>query len=151
MFGRGKLDLLEARLLGAPFANDTQRQSLLPFVTRLACADIPEIERERAAYIGSRTARAFSFQERVEILEGALAIGRQAEAFVPDAVRARMDRVQGRATAPSSVADSPMFSKIKIWFGAKAQTEYAGRQHVGLRYQGSAPRGHGEQMCSMVG
>src|SRR5215211_5108908 len=30
---------------------EAKRQRLLPFVTRLACADTPEVERERAAYI----------------------------------------------------------------------------------------------------
>src|SRR5205823_4179558 len=30
---------------------DTQRRRLMPFVTRLACADTPEVERERASYI----------------------------------------------------------------------------------------------------
>ena len=32
-------------------ATDEQRQQLLPFVGRLACADTPEVERERAVYI----------------------------------------------------------------------------------------------------
>ena len=32
-------------------ATDAQRQRLLPFVTRLACADTTEIERKRASYI----------------------------------------------------------------------------------------------------
>src|SRR4051794_33717923 len=36
-------------------ATDKQRQRLLPFVTRLACADTEQIERERAAYIHART------------------------------------------------------------------------------------------------
>src|SRR5436190_104133 len=35
-------------------ATDTQRQRLMPFVTRLACADTPEVERERDQYIKSR-------------------------------------------------------------------------------------------------
>src|SRR3954464_16017302 len=38
-------------------AADEQRQRLLPFVTRLACADTEQIERERAAYIHTRTSR----------------------------------------------------------------------------------------------
>jgi hypothetical protein len=36
------------------YATDTERQRLTPFVTRLACADTPEIERERARYIDAR-------------------------------------------------------------------------------------------------
>src|SRR3712207_3332535 len=106
-------------------ASDTERQRLLPFVTRLACADTPEVERERACYIGSHTARRFTFQEGVEVLEGALAIGRQADVLAPDEVKTRMDGVQGRATTATSVADSPLFSKIKSWFGAIKQTESA--------------------------
>ena len=38
-------------------ATDKERQQLLPFVTRLACADTPEIERERATYIAWHTLR----------------------------------------------------------------------------------------------
>ena len=36
------------------YASDAERQRLLPFVTRLACADTPAIELERAAYIKSK-------------------------------------------------------------------------------------------------
>jgi hypothetical protein len=32
-------------------ATDDERQQLLPFVTRLACADAPEVEKERESYI----------------------------------------------------------------------------------------------------
>jgi len=99
-------------------ANDVERQQLIRFVTRLACADTPDIEGERAAYIHSRTARHCTFVEGVQILEGALAIGRQAEAFAPDEVRTRMETVQWSATA-GSIADSPNFSKVKSWFATK--------------------------------
>jgi hypothetical protein len=40
-------------------ANDTERQRLLPFVTRLACADTPEVEAKRAAFINSGSVRSF--------------------------------------------------------------------------------------------
>jgi hypothetical protein len=30
-----------------------------------------------------------------------------------------MDAVQARATIPTSVPDTPLFAKIKTWFGAK--------------------------------
>src|SRR5215207_2274682 len=53
-------------------ATDTERQRLLPFVTRLACADIPEVEHKRAAYIGARTAGGYPFDEGLKTLEGAL-------------------------------------------------------------------------------
>src|SRR5215207_11389817 len=52
---------------------DKERQRLLPFVTRLACADTPEVERERAAYIQARWSYPFTFQKGLAVLEGALA------------------------------------------------------------------------------
>ena len=87
-------------------ANDVERQHLIRFVTRLACADTPEIERERAAYIQSRTARYYTFFEGLQILEEVLVIGRQADAFAPDKVRTRMQTVQ-QSAADNSIADSP--------------------------------------------
>jgi hypothetical protein len=36
------------------WSSDEERQHLLPFVARLACADTSEIERQREAYIASR-------------------------------------------------------------------------------------------------
>src|SRR3954449_4515696 len=53
-------------------ASDTDRQQLLPFVTQLACADSPEVERARATYIHGHTARWSSFQEGLAVLEEAL-------------------------------------------------------------------------------
>ena len=93
-------------------ANDVERQQLIRFVTRLACADMPEVERERAAYIQSRTACPRTFMEGVQVLEAALAIGRQADAFAPDEVRTRMESVQQSALG-GSVADSSNFAKVK--------------------------------------
>ena len=104
-------------------ADDPARQHLLPFVTRLACADTTQVERERAAYISSWAAGRHTFEQGLKILEGALAIGRQADAVAPDAVKTRMDLVQGRATSSTSVADSAVFSKIKSWLLAMKQTE----------------------------
>jgi hypothetical protein len=99
-------------------ASDLERQQLIRFITRLACADTGEIERQRAQYFQSRTARPCTFLEDVQILEGALAIGRQAEAFAPDDVRTRMATVQESATG-GSVADSSKLAKVKSWFEAK--------------------------------
>jgi hypothetical protein len=106
-------------------ATDEERQHLLPFVTRLACADTAEVEREREVYITTRLRFRRSFQDRVEILEGALAIGRQADGPAPEEVRTRMAAVQRAAATPTSVADHPMFAKIKSWFGAAKTTEPA--------------------------
>ena len=106
-------------------ATEVQRQKLLPFVTRLACADSPEVERQRAAYIRSRTIRWVPFGEGVSILEGALAIGRQAGDLAPDMVQARLRSVQGRAAIAASVPDNPVMQKIKSWFGGSKQVEPA--------------------------
>ena len=75
-------------------ADDEERQRLLPFVTRLACAGTPEIERKRKAYIRRHVGRSIyglNLEEGLRVLEGALAIGRQADPLSPDEVRARMD------------------------------------------------------------
>ncbi|PVE24201.1 hypothetical protein DC522_12040 [Microvirga sp. KLBC 81] len=109
-------------------ASDAQRQLLLPFVTRLACADTPEVERERATYINLNMPGdypRFPFDKGLQVLEGALAIGRQAESFAPVEVRTRMEAVQARASTPTSVPDTPLFAKIKNWFGTK-ETASAG-------------------------
>ena len=104
-------------------ATDAQRQRLLPFVTRLSCADTAEVERQREVYIASRLKRGVTFQKGLETLEGALAIGRQADQLPLDAVKTRMETVQQEATTPTSVADSPLFAKIKSWFATTKGTE----------------------------
>jgi hypothetical protein len=109
-------------------ACEDDRQSLLPFVTRLACADTPEIERARAAYISRNMPRnyiRFPFDKGLQVLEGALAIGRQADLFATDEVRTRMEAVQAGATTSTSVPDTPLFAKIKNWFSTKEVTESA--------------------------
>src|SRR3712207_5967822 len=88
-------------------ATDKERQRLLPFVTRLACADAPEVERERATYIQAHIPFPFTFWEGLEVFEGALGIGRQADALELNAVKPRLDAVRFRATTPTSVADRP--------------------------------------------
>ena len=45
-------------------ATATQRQRLMPFVTRLACADTPEIEEERTRYIDTHCGTLLSFSGR---------------------------------------------------------------------------------------
>jgi hypothetical protein len=96
--------------------DDEERQQLLPFVTRLACADTAEVERQRAAYIHLYMTYRLSFRERLDVLEGALAIGRQADVLAPGEVRTRFDTVQRDAATPTSVPDSAVFAKIKSWF-----------------------------------
>jgi hypothetical protein len=85
-------------------ASDADRQRLLPYVTRLACADSPKIEAKRAAYIARHT-RGYRYNVPFEVglkaLEGALAIGRQADDVAPREVRTRMEAVRPpRATMP---------------------------------------------------
>src|SRR3954466_5747595 len=50
-------------------ASDEERQQLLPFVTRLACADTPEIEHQRAAYIQARLPYPFTFRRVLPCLK----------------------------------------------------------------------------------
>jgi hypothetical protein len=109
-------------------ACEKDRQRLLPFVTRLACADTPEIERERATYIRQNLRRGyirFPFNEGLQVLEGALTIGRQADLFAPDEVKTRMEAVQARATTPTSIPNIPFFAQIKNWLGTRGETETA--------------------------
>ena len=96
-------------------APDEERQHLLPFVTRLACADTPTVERERDAYIAARMRWRLPLREGIRILEGALAIGRQAEVGAPEEVRAWMAGVQQQAATPTSVDEHPLFAKTHGW------------------------------------
>jgi hypothetical protein len=96
-------------------ASDAERQQLLPFVTRLACADTRQVEWEREVYIAQHLRCRISFHDRLEVLEDALAIGRQADVLATDEVRSRLDAVQQSANARTSVADHFKFSKIKEW------------------------------------
>src|SRR3712207_8063811 len=71
------------------------RSTLFPYTTLFrSCADVFEVEQRREAYIASRTFFRRSFETGLEVLEGALAIGRQANAPEVDEVRTRMHAVQ---------------------------------------------------------
>jgi hypothetical protein len=61
----------------------------------------------------------------VKVLEDALAIGRQADLLGIDDVSIRLEAVQSRASRPTSLADNPVFAKVKSWFAPKKQTEAA--------------------------
>ena len=102
-------------------ATDEQRQQLLPFVARLACADTPKVERERQEYINSRIshrlAHPLAFQELLKDLEGALAIGRQADMLAPQEVTTRLQAVQHMAP-PAMVTPSSKLAKLKAWFAS---------------------------------
>ena len=102
-------------------AGDVERQRLIPFVARLACADRPEIEERRAAYIRARIdldgryMPHVSMDEGIRILEGALAIGRQADPLAPDVAANRLDAVRAEAVPAASKRDS-VSQKLKAWF-----------------------------------
>jgi hypothetical protein len=86
-------------------STDDQRQRLLPYVTRLACADTPEVEELRATYIRECICNydyyGVTFDQGLEVLEGALAIGRQADPLGPDDVRARLHDARVRSRVPA--------------------------------------------------
>ena len=97
--------------------SDEERQLLLPFVTRLACADTPEVERKREDYIQSHMLRRrLSIAKGIEILEGALAIGRQAEPLAPEVARTRLEAVKDKPLTAGGKPNSPLLSKVKSWF-----------------------------------
>ncbi len=102
-------------------ATDEERQRLLPYVTRLACADTRQVERRRAAFISQQAcgySSPRSFDKGLEILEGALAIGRQADPLGPEEVQTRMDAARVLGKTPSRA------SRIKSWL-LTGQTELA--------------------------
>ncbi len=101
------------------YASDEDRQRLLPYVTRLACTDTPEVEKAREAYINARMGYCYvgmhllgvvslSFERGLKVLEGALAIGRQADPLALAEVQTRMDGARART-------GKPFFSKAKSW------------------------------------
>jgi hypothetical protein len=88
-------------------AEDDERQRLLPFVTRLACADRWWVERKRLAYVEAQMPWwNLSMERGIEILEGALSIGRQADPLDPDIARTRMESVKAKATSMASACAS---------------------------------------------
>jgi hypothetical protein len=100
--------------------NDEQRQQLLPFGARLACADTARIEWEREAYINLRTWSHRTFEERLDVLEGALAIGRQADMLAPEEVANRLEAAQQSASRSATATHSSKLAKLKTWFAPAA-------------------------------
>lgn len=111
-------------------ATNAQRQRLMPFVTRLACADTPEIERERTRYIGKRLEfdpflpGTINFDRALGVLEGALAIGRQADWLGLDEAASRLDAARG-ANVPNKRRIELLPTKMKEWFGLQEAVENA--------------------------
>ena len=107
-----------AMLLNDEAKDDNARQRLLPFVTRLACADSAKVERERASYIQAHMTYPIDMEKGIEVLEGALAIGRRTKRPKPNVVRTRMDAAKAKATTTASKPDSSLFGKITAWLTA---------------------------------
>src|ERR687886_357692 len=96
--------------------SDTERQRLLPYVTRLACAGTPEIERQRDAYIQAQMPKGrLSIEKGIEILEGALAIGRQADQPAPEMLHSRLEAAKRSARISGPLLGRPVFGKVKAW------------------------------------
>src|SRR3712207_4270672 len=93
--------------------SDEERQHLLPFVTRLACRDRVEIERAREAYIAARIRYRLPFRQGLQILEGALAIGRQADLLAPEEVTTRLETAQQAASHPPITVSTSKLAKLK--------------------------------------
>jgi hypothetical protein len=70
---------------------------------------------EREAYITARRRWRLTFRDGIQVLEGALAIGRRADGLAPAAVRTRMADAQQQASTPTSVDEHPLFAKIRGW------------------------------------
>ncbi|XYD12656.1 hypothetical protein R1A27_34505 (plasmid) [Methylobacterium sp. NMS12] len=110
-------------------ATDEQRQRLMPFVTRLACADTPAIERERTRYIGARAGidpfclNPLDFDRALGVLEGALAIGLRAEPLGLDEAASRLN-----ASRPSALSKPRrprlLPTKVKEWLGLQKALEH---------------------------
>jgi hypothetical protein len=112
-------------------ATDVQRQRLMPFVTRLACADTPEVEQERTRYIEARISTShlcwgnFEFDTALKVLEGALAIGRQADPLGMDEVANRLAAARGTTSSAKKRTDF-LPTKVKGWLGLPQALEDVG-------------------------
>jgi hypothetical protein len=114
-------------------ATDMERQRLLLFVTRLACADTPEVERERDRYIDEHLhvelyfpnpLFLFDFDTGLGVLEGALAIGRQADPLGMEEAASRLDAARSSAK-PAKKQAGLLPAKVKGWFGLPHTLESA--------------------------
>ena len=110
-------------------ANDADRQQLVPFVTRLACADSPEVERLREALIQWRLNLhgepwgSVPFDKGIQVLQEALALGRQAESVMFGDVLSRMETVKNQLR---STAGGRFASMLKSLLGLAKDPEPVG-------------------------
>jgi len=92
-------------------ASDEERQRLLPYVTRLACADTLVVELKRELYIAWHTwIFSWSFERALRTLEGAIALGRQAAPLGLEEVRTRMESVRARSETMAAVPQSDILA-----------------------------------------
>ena len=94
-------------------ANTGGRQRLMPFVMRLACADSEEVEQRRQTYISSEMIPFMSMSKGIEVLEGALAIGRQADPIALPVVEERISVAKEKGGAATPKAKEPLFATVK--------------------------------------
>src|SRR3954454_20181611 len=104
-------------------ASDEQRQLLLPFVARLACADTEAIEQQRTAYIDARMGWWATFEDGLEALAGALAIGRQVGDFGVAEVSSRLSTAQSRSRRATSVPEASWLGVFMSWRRAKRKAD----------------------------
>ena len=71
------------------------------------------------AHVTQMPKGALSIEEGIEILEGALAIGRQAEPLAPETARTRLEAVRGKPLTASPKPNRPLSAKLKAWFTTK--------------------------------
>ena len=107
-------------------ASHAERQLLLPYVTRLACADTWWIECKRWAYIQWELPWwSLSMRRGLEILDGALAIGRQAEPLTPEAARTRLEAAKDKTLTARSKPNRLLPGQLKTWLATKKVLEPA--------------------------
>ncbi|MGU3665356.1 hypothetical protein ACLBX9_14345 [Methylobacterium sp. A49B] len=111
-------------------ATDADRQRLLPFVTRLACADSRQVELERARFIDRRVGNdrmhwdPSSFDRGLAILEGVLAIGRQADPLGMDVAASRLDAARALdQLTKKHIRSLPAAMKAWLGLGKASETE----------------------------
>ncbi|MGU3664533.1 hypothetical protein ACLBX9_10155 [Methylobacterium sp. A49B] len=109
-------------------ATDADRQRLMPFVVRLACADTPTVERERTRYISTQLefdpsySSPLHFDRALGVLEGALAIGRQADPLGLDETAGRLNAARG-IVPPKRRRVGLLSRKAKGWLGLQKTLE----------------------------
>jgi hypothetical protein len=94
-------------------ASNKERQRLLPFVMRLACADTEEVEQQRQTYISSKMSPFISLERGIEVLHGALRIGRQADPIALPIVEERMSTAREKVSCATPKAKKPLLATVK--------------------------------------